>query len=441
MHLEDLIERPIYSVKSGPSLAPVAARAYAAAELGADDVIVCDTGGTSFDVSLIRDGLIVFTRETWLGARLTGHLTGLSSVDVRSIGAGGGSIAWLDPGGLLRVGPQSAGADPGPACYARGGVAPTVTDAALVLGFLDPDFFLGGQMRLDVEAAQRAVGDLAAQMGQPIERTAQAIIAVANEHMVEAIKEITINQGVDPRESLIVAGGGAAGLSIVSIGRELGCRRLLVPRAAGALSACGAHHSDIVVEFTVSRFTRTDEFAYVEVNGALEEIDAAIDSFSHGLRARGFTSFETSYFVEAHYPFQVWEVEVPLAISRFGGPAEVEALVVDFHRVHERVFAVKEEGQQVECVNWKGRLTVPLARPQLSSASPDGRASTPPKRRQAWFEEGGRVEVPVYAGERIGHGAVIEGPAIIEEPTTTIVVYPDSSASLTELNNYLVAIR
>ena len=151
--IEHLAQRPIYAAKSGPSLAPVAARLYAEAEFGASDAVVCDTGGTSFDVSLVREGAPVFTRETWLGEPFTGHHTGLASVDVRSIGAGGGSIAWIDSGGLLRVGPDSAGADPGPACYGAGGVAATVTDAACVLGYLDPERFLGGAMRLNVQAA------------------------------------------------------------------------------------------------------------------------------------------------------------------------------------------------------------------------------------------------------------------------------------------------
>ena len=152
--MDRLIERPIFAARSGPSLAPVAGRLYSEHELAGSDAIVCDAGGTSFDVSVVRDGGIVFARETWLGAPFEGHLTGLASVDVRSIGAGGGSIAWLDPGGLLRVGPESAGADPGPACYGRGGDRPTVTDAAVVLGYLDPDRFLGGAMALDVDAAR-----------------------------------------------------------------------------------------------------------------------------------------------------------------------------------------------------------------------------------------------------------------------------------------------
>src|SRR5262249_42901239 len=160
MFINDLIARPIHAARSGPSLAPVAGQAYATAESGAEDVIVCDAGGTSFDVSLIRARRPVFTRETWLGEPYTGHLTGLASRDGRSVGAGGGSIAFVDDGGLLHVGPQSAGSDPGPACYGRGGTEPTVTDAAVVLGYLDPDSFLGGRIRLDPAAAEAVLQPL-----------------------------------------------------------------------------------------------------------------------------------------------------------------------------------------------------------------------------------------------------------------------------------------
>ena len=163
MHLDDLAARPVY----GPALAPVAGRVYGEAELGARDVVVCDMGGTSFDVSLVLDGAVNFTRTTWLGGQFVGHLIATSSVDVRSIGAGGGSIAWIDPGGLLRVGPESAGAVPGPTCYGRGGERPTVTDAALHLGYLDPDGFLGERMSLDTAASERVVGALGAELGSP----------------------------------------------------------------------------------------------------------------------------------------------------------------------------------------------------------------------------------------------------------------------------------
>jgi N-methylhydantoinase A len=164
MHVADVIERPIYMVRSGPALAPAAGWAHSRVEGSSGNVIVCDAGGTTFDVSILRDGVPKFTRDTWLGGTWIGHNTGLASVDVRSIGAGGGSIAWVDDGNLLRVGPHSAGADPGPACYGRGGSEATVTDAALLLGYLDHTRFLDGRMRLDTEAAAAAVGRLAARL-------------------------------------------------------------------------------------------------------------------------------------------------------------------------------------------------------------------------------------------------------------------------------------
>lgn len=441
MHVDDVVQRPIFLVKSGPAMAPVAGRTYAEAEGGRRDLIVCDTGGTSFDVSLVHGGMIKFTRETWLGPAFIGNITGMASVDVKSIGAGGGSIAWIDPGGLLRVGPQSARAEPGPACYGAGGVQPTVTDAALVLGYLDAGYFLGGRMRLDTGAAEAAVGTLATRLGKDVKDTARAILEIAGDHMVGAIKDITINQGIDPRESLLVAGGGAAGLNIVPIARELGCREVLVPRTAGALSACGGQYSDIVAEFTQSKFAYTGDFPYAEVNRVLAEITSAMERFEAELRERGLGGFRREYFVEARYPYQVWELDVVLPKGKFDGPAGLDAMIEAFHREHERVFAVKEPGQQVECVYWRGRLTAPLDGPPLrktparTTALPQARV-----RRGAFFAGRGEIEAPRYHGESFAPGMVIDGPAIIDEPTTTIVVYPGSRAHVTELHNYLLEV-
>ena len=442
MPLQTLAERPINSVRSGPALAPVAALHYTRAEVGDRDVITCDTGGTSFDVSLVRDGLIKSTRETWLGGQWVGHMTGLSSVDVRSIGAGGGSIAWIDSGGLLRIGPHSAGADPGPACYGRGGMHATVTDAALVLGYLDPAYFLGGRMQLDGRAAEQAVGTLATPLGQTADQMAQAILTLAGEAMLQAIQEISINEGVDPRETLLVAGGGAAGLNLVSIAQELGCRQVLFPRTAGALSACGAQYSDIVAEFSISKLAVTNAFAYDEVNEGLQSVHAEMDTLESELRARGLKHFKRDFFVEARYPSQVWELEVPLAKDRFDGPSDVAALIEGFHQVHERVFAVKEEGAQVECLYWRGRLTGLLDRVQQEPSCPcvTTHSASADARRAVYFAERGRLDVPVYLGTTLEPAMSIDGPAIIEEPTTTIVVYPDSVAKVTQLDNYLISI-
>jgi N-methylhydantoinase A len=441
MHVGDVVQRPIYLVKSGPAMAPVAGRTYAEADIGHRDLIVCDTGGTSFDVSLVHDRKITFTRETWLGPMFTGHITGMASVDVKSIGAGGGSIAWIDPGGLLRVGPQSARAEPGPACYGIGGTEPTVTDAALVLGYLDPEYFLAGRMRLDSDAAAAAVAKIAPLLSLGVQDAARAIMEVAGDHMVGAIKDITINQGIDPRESLLVAGGGAAGLNILPIARELGCRQVLVPRTAGALSACGGQYSNIVSEFTQSKFAFTGDFPYEAVNRMLSEITASMEHFEVELRERGLSRFSREYFVEARYPYQVWELDVALPKGKFEGQADLDATIEAFHLEHERVFAVKEPGQQIECVYWRGRLTALLDGPPLSKIAAHEAALPAARIRSAAFFAGhGELETPRYHGEGLTPGMVVDGPAIIDEPTTTIVVYPGNRACVTELHNYLLEV-
>jgi N-methylhydantoinase A len=432
----DVAARPIYSVNSAPAMAPVAGTVYAPEERS---VIVCDMGGTSFDVSLVREGYLKFTRETWLGGSYTGHMTGLSAVDIKNIGAGGGSIAWIDGGGLLRVGPQSAGAVPGPACYGAGGCAATVTDAAVVLGYIDPDFFLGGRMRLSLDAAVDALAQAVARpLGLELEEAAQAVLTIASEHMVSAIRDITINEGFDPRGSLIVAGGGAAGMTIARIAGELGCARVLVPRAAGTLSACGGLFSDIVAEFSVSQRADTARFDYGAVNAGLERLASQIDELFASLGTPADQQ-EREFFVEARYPYQVWELEVPLRAGRFDSPADVEAMIADFHRAHERVFAVSEPGQQIECIYWKGRATARLSKPALPAL--DGRADRPPVPvgvLPAWFGGLGAVDVPRFHHDAFVPGHEVPGPAIIHEPTTTVVVHPGWEATITPTGDYLL---
>lgn len=442
MHVEELVARPIHTVKSGPAMAPVAGRTYARSENVGRDVIVCDTGGTTFDVGLVRDESIKFTRETWLGGQWTGHILGISSVDVRSVGAGGGSIAWIDSGGLLRVGPHSAGADPGPACYGKGGKAPTTTDAALILGYLDPDFFLGGRMALDVAAAEQAVDGLANQLRRSREETAFGIMSLANELMIKAIQNITISEGINPRECALIAGGGAAGLGIGHIARELGSTHVVLPKTAGALSACGMQYSDIVSEHTASRVARSDEFELDEINAVLDEIEREIYSFSLSLDGKGLDEYAIEFSVEARYLFQVWEIDVPLPCRRFKDTDDVSRLVEAFHRVHERVFAVRDDNSPIECLNWTGRLTVNLAhaarkrRPEKTDISPK-----PHCIRTAYFSENKAVDTPFYLGSDLAYGSTLCGPAIIVEPTTTIVVNSDATIRLTGAGNYVMEIR
>ncbi len=439
--MSELIDSPLWSVRSGPSLAPVAARTVAGTETGNGDVIVCDTGGTSFDVSLVRDGDLVFTSETWLGEPFAGHLTGLSSVDVRSIGAGGGSIAWVDPGGLLRVGPESARADPGPACYGRGGTRPTVTDAALVLGYVDPDRFLGGAMKLDTAAAERALGELAETLGIGPQQTAHAVLSVANERMIAAIHELTVNEGVDPRDSTLVAGGGAAGLTILPIARELGCREVLVPRAAGVLSAFGGQHSDIVRELSTPHVTNSLDFDFDGVRGALGRLSERLAAFEAELPEGLAGESQRRYFVEARYAHQVWDLSIPLEGEGIEDAAGLERLIESFHDAHERIFAVREPGQKIEMSQWKGRVIASTAKPPLGVAREGAASATTPHRRLAYFPELGEVEIPVHLGEQLAPGAEVDGPALVIEPETTIVVYPGWSAHVSTLGNYKLGLR
>lgn len=439
---DQVVERPIYSVGSGPSMAPVAALMYGRAEFGEDvggDLVVCDTGGTTFDVGLVSGGLVNATAETWLGGRWTGHITGIRSVDVKSIGAGGGSIIWIDPGGLLRVGPLSAGADPGPACYGRGGTEPTVTDAAVVLGWIDPAYFLGGLLTLDADASRRVLLGVAERLGMSVEEAAYAALTIATENIIGAIREITIAQGIDPREYSLVAGGGASGLNVVPIARELGCKRVLLPSTAGALSACGALFSDVISEFSRSRYAETRTLDVDIVNEVLADIEARADAFLDDLADIDPVETRKEFTVEARYRAQIWELDVPIPSRIRQG--EIGVLEDAFHETHERVFAVREPGQYLECLLWKVRATAVPRKPGVHSRALAEGAPQPASVAPAYFRETGLVPVPSYDGVSLPRGARIEGPAIVREATTTVVAYPGSTVTVSALGNYLLEVH
>ena len=430
--LEGVIESPLLALDCGPAMAPLSARAWAQRELGAaaGDLIVVDTGGTSFDVSLVRDGEIAITPERWIGPRLHGHLTGLSAVDVHSVGAGGGSIAWVDAGGLLRVGPRSAGAEPGPACYGRGGSEPTVTDAAVVLGFIDPGFFLGGEMALEAELAHAALGGLAARLGLGLDEAAAGVLTIAAENMVTAIAGITIGQGIDPREATMVAGGGASGLFAVQIARELGVREVIVPPLAAGLSACGAQLADVVLERAATLVTRNDAFAGAEVVALIAKLRSEVERGLAGVAAGGGRS--EAVLVDARYPLQAWELRTPVPDPTFAGPAAVTAVSAGFHALHRRLFAIANEQEPVEFVSWRVRQTVPQAVPRTASLplAGTGAAGAGHGERTAYFAGLGRVSCPaVHVRDGVGGLDRLEGPAILDHPTTTIVLPPGSTAT------------
>jgi N-methylhydantoinase A len=426
MDVAAIAAAPVQLVNSGPSMGPVGALAYGASA-GTDTLIVGDAGGTTFDVSLVRNRGIPRTRETWLGRPLVSHMTGMPSVDVRSIGAGGGSIAWVDQGGLLHVGPISAGAVPGPAAYRRGGTRPTVTDAALVLGFVDPDFFLGGQMAMDTEAAAAALGrDVGEPLGTSLEEAAIAVIELATENMVQAIMDITVNQGIDPTETAFVAGGGAGGLNCVAIARRLGCRRVLVPEPGAALAAAGALISDLTARYHAMFHTHSERFDRDGANAALARLEARCRQFVK--EAGGGAAFTIDWSTEARYPDQAWEIEVPLSGSRFGSAADVARLLADFHRTHQEVFAVSDPASPIEAVGWNAEVRCRIGSPEPGRVRSAKASARLPARRVRFLSAREPRLVDVFRFEAMPADAAIAGPAIVESSFTSIVIDPGATA-------------
>jgi N-methylhydantoinase A len=420
-------EEPIHSIGSGPAAAPVAGRRYADVDAGSDTALVTDAGGTTYDVSLVRRGRIPWTRETVVGHPTYGYITGFPSVDVRSVGAGGGSIAWVDEGGLLHVGPQSAGADPGPACYGRGGDRPTVTDACLLLGYLDPRYFLGGEMEVSPDLARVVLDrDVAAPLGLGVHEAAAAVLGLAIERMVTAIEGITLSQGIDPAAAAMIGGGGGAGLYSVGIARRLGVTQVVIPEVSAALSATGALISDLQTMFARTEVMSTASFDQARASAILAELGARGEAFLAEVGA-GARKTELRFTVEARYPHQVWEIEVPLLSGGLETPEQVAAFREDFHAVHEELFAVRDEDAPVEIVTWRVHPRCRLRDEHLGGARPEESRPRSRGRREAYFPRRGLVDTPVHPHASLAIGERLLGPLIVESPVTTLILDEHSS--------------
>ena len=432
-------ETPIHSIGSGPAGAPVAGRHFAALDGGGmTTAIVTDAGGTTFDVSVLRGGEIPTTRETMVGDRKAGYITGFPSVDVRSVGAGGGSIAWVDSGGMLHVGPISAGADPGPACYKRGGDRPTVTDACLVLGYLDPDYFLGGEIEVAIEpAADVITRHVAEPLGLDLNEAASAILTLATERMVTAIEEITLNQGIDPRQGLLIGGGGGGGLYCTGIAHRLGCWPVLIPSASAALSATGAMLSDLRATYTATELMSARIFDRERANAVLDGLHARCREFCDGPGAGSVRSV-INFSVEARYQEQVWEIEVPLARPEFSSDEDVAALVETFHDTHDALFAVRDTGSDVEVLTWVARVSCSLQDADtIKPPSAPGRSGAGGTRK-AYFPDLGTVDTPVCQIGDLETGRRYGGPMLVESPVTTAVIDSGAEVALSANGSLLI---
>jgi len=427
------------TLDSGP-VAGVLASQFLGEVLGQKNVIATDMGGTSFDVGLVHAGAPVASYQSVVNQ----YEYFVPRIDIRSIGSGGGSIIWLDEtSGTLRVGPVSAGADPGPVCYGRGGQQPTVTDAALVLGYLDPGHFLGGRLRLDREAALASLTPLATRLGLGVVETASGAARVVEHQMADLIRKVTVQKGYDPRDFVVFAYGGAGPVHAGVYARELGAQSVIVPLGGvcSLWSALGAAAADLLhihetVDIQANPFdpARVNTvFAQLEKQGTAQLREDAIDQAT----ARILRS------ADMRYKGQINEVEVSVPDGALGAVA-LEGLVGDFHRRYESLYGPGAGFREarVEIVTYRVRTSAVSPKPSLQplperGPTPPTEACAPP-RRVYWAETGDFEATPIFWGDRLQAGNIVKGPAIIQVPDTTIVMHPGQTARIDPYGNVLI---
>ena len=387
--------------------------------VGLDNLVTLDMGGTSCDVGLIRGGNIGYSTNFEIEFGLP---VATPTIDLTTIGAGGGSIAWIDKGGLLRVGPQSAGADPGPVCYGTGGTEVTVTDANLVLGRLNPVFFLGGKIALDRAKAEAALTDLGARLGLHRFEAAQAVIDIANENMANAIRVLSIDRGLDPREYALIAFGGAGPLHATDIATKMGMTTVVIPVYPGLTSAFGALIAEPKVNKVWSKHFRSDSTDSDTVDRHLRDLVAGVIA---ELTAEGYVGEpEVARSISMRYWGQNYEQDVPMP----EGDVTQELLnrtLDEFHRLHERFYGYSITGETIELIRFNVEATGRTIPPSLPTIPTNGHTALGAgTTRSVFFQGHGLVDCPIVQRGDLSAGAQIEGPLIIEEVVSTTLVHP-----------------
>jgi N-methylhydantoinase A len=415
---------------SGPAGGPVAG-IFCGERAGHRDLITMDMGGTSFDVSFIKNGRVSFTTEGSVG----GHAMAFPALDIRTVGAGGGSIASIDEGGVLHVGPASAGADPGPICYGRGGKEPTVTDADLVLGYLGAEDFLGGTYRLDFQAAWQGIEQrIAKPLGIDTLRAAEGINRLVNSTMADAIRLVSIGEGYDPRQCVLVVAGGAGAVHAVAIARELGIRKLLVPREASVFCAAGMLLSDLKHDYVRTLSGELSTLPRQKIEQLYRDMEAeALQTIAdEGVRREDIVF---SHSVDLKYVGQFHELTVPLDLASddFAGLKE------SFDAQHQRLYGYHLPGQPAEALHWRLAAVGQIERPSFSETRMAADGEAPGQRNRHVVFDGLKMQVPVFDGSALSSQMKIQGPAIIEEPTTTIVIPPQWELLVNRFGDYELA--
>lgn len=412
--LESAREKAITTALSGPA-GGVTGAAHLAGLMGMPNVISMDVGGTSCDVCLIRNGMPSWTSE----APVAGLPVRIPMMDVNAIGAGGGSIIWVDTGGVLRVGPHSAGSDPGPACYGRGGRMPTITDAHAVLGTVLPGYFEQKGIQMDAAAAARALLSVAGQIGLDAERTAAGAIQIANHYIAQAIRAISVARGHDPRDFVLVAFGGAGPMHACFVAEELRIRRIVLPFVAGVFSALGAALADFRYDYVRTLPRRMEAMQLSDVESVHRGMIASAEQRLSELPVHALRMDRS---VDLRYVGQSFEINVPL-----DGGYDAEAMLASFHRLHDRSYGFSDPKEPVELVNVRLSAFGETAKPPAVARSAPGDDASDPMlglRRVPSLTGGEPIEYALYDRTLFAPGSRIEGPAIVTDPNSTAIVLP-----------------
>lgn len=414
--------RAVNAINSGPASAPQAGL-FVGKPFDIDNVITVDMGGTSFDITLTKDGQTNLNKNIdFLRYRI-----GVPMIQVETLGAGGGSLCQVDKYGMLQVGPESAGATPGPVCYGKGGTIPAVTDANLVLGYLNPDAVLGGTINLNREAAVAAVKEhVADPLGISVEKAAYGISTIVNLNMVNGIRRVSIERGYDPRDFALLCAGGAAGMHITALAEEIGSNTVLVPKVSSVFCAFGQIISDVRYNYLASEPMRLDATANLEaLNAKFEDLEQ--QGRDH-LMSDGFEADDISHSrsVEMRYVGQIHECNVEIYPGKICSE-KMSAILDDFHKRHEELYTYSEPHNPVELVNIESTMVGNVSKPNFKTLVSRGTSAEDALigYRPALFDaEGHWIDTAVYSGPKLDVGIDILGPAVVEEPTTNIVVRP-----------------
>src|ERR1043166_40160 len=425
---------PVRTILSGPSTGVVGAQAVGAAA-GFTDLITFDMGGTSTDVALLKDGAVRLASE----AMVHGYPLKAPMLDIHTVGAGGGSIACVDAGGLLKVGPRSAGADPGPVCYGRGSAGPTVTDANIVLQTLNPTHLLGGRMAVRQDLARAAIGRLAGQLGLPLMQTAQGIVSVVTANMARAIRVISVQRGHDPRDYTLVACGGAGPLHAARHARELDIARVLVPRSPGILCAMGLLLTDLRADFAATRLLPLKAETVSEIAAAFAALEARAAAWftEENIAAERRRLTRT---VDMRYAGQNYELAVPLPEGPIT-PRTIDALAEGFAAAHQRMYGFLAEEEPVQLVTFRIEATGLVAKAMLAQEPMQGADASGAicARRDVWIaEEERNLPCPIYDRDLLKPGNRFTGPAIVEQMDATTLVLPGMTARVDEYLNLIL---